>query len=118
MDKPETISPVVEAAHTRIAQRAYELFLQRDGTNGSAADDWLAAEAELVVRPRVKRYYYHDGMKIEPRLPTADVRAGRRGGKTTVAAEYAFQFVGVCWDVQARCCGGSWSRWKTPAAGF
>jgi hypothetical protein len=31
----------------RIAHRAYELYLQRGGTDGSAMSDWLTAEREL-----------------------------------------------------------------------
>ena len=31
-----------------IAARAYELYLKRGGENGSALDDWLAAEEELT----------------------------------------------------------------------
>jgi Protein of unknown function (DUF2934) len=30
-----------------IELRAYEIYLKRGGENGSALDDWLAAEAEL-----------------------------------------------------------------------
>jgi hypothetical protein len=30
-----------------IAQRAYELYLQRGSVSGHELDDWLAAEAEL-----------------------------------------------------------------------
>ena len=32
----------------RIAQRAYELYLARGGTDGRAMDDWLSAERELI----------------------------------------------------------------------
>jgi hypothetical protein len=31
----------------RIAARAYQLYLERGGTDGQAMDDWLAAEGEL-----------------------------------------------------------------------
>lgn len=33
-----------------IAQRAYELFLQRGSVPGHETDDWLQAEAELSAR--------------------------------------------------------------------
>ena len=33
--------------HATIANRAYELFLQRGGGHGRDFDDWLAAEREL-----------------------------------------------------------------------
>jgi hypothetical protein len=34
----------------RVAQRAYELYLARGGSDGRAMDDWLAAERELTER--------------------------------------------------------------------
>ncbi len=34
----------------RVAQRAYELYLARGGTDGQAMEDWLAAERELTQR--------------------------------------------------------------------
>ena len=33
--------------HQEIARRAYELFLERGGTDGHADEDWLRAEREL-----------------------------------------------------------------------
>jgi hypothetical protein len=53
--------PVAEAAakpsrtsagaptHEQIAQRAYELFLQRGAQHGRDYDDWLIAETELAA---------------------------------------------------------------------
>ena len=32
----------------RVAQRAYELYLERGGADGQDFDDWLAAERELA----------------------------------------------------------------------
>ena len=32
-----------------IELRAYEIYLKRGGENGSAFDDWLAAEEELLI---------------------------------------------------------------------
>jgi hypothetical protein len=39
---------VVNADRDRIAQRAYELYLARGGSEGHADEDWLIAERELV----------------------------------------------------------------------
>ncbi len=36
-----------------IRRRAYEIYEQRQGMNGSAEDDWLQAEAE-ILNPNVK----------------------------------------------------------------
>ncbi len=33
--------------HEEIARRAYELFLERGGTDGHADEDWLQAELEV-----------------------------------------------------------------------
>ena len=45
------MSDTTRKAPTReeIEVRAYEIYLQRGGENGSALDDWLAAETELSV---------------------------------------------------------------------
>ncbi len=36
-----------EVTEEHIRQRAYEIYLERDGTPGSALEDWLQAEREL-----------------------------------------------------------------------
>ncbi len=36
-----------EPSRSRIAERAYELYLARGGSHGQDWDDWLAAEQEL-----------------------------------------------------------------------
>jgi hypothetical protein len=41
-DEPEAL-PLEE----RIRQRAHQIYLQRNGQDGSELDDWLQAEAEL-----------------------------------------------------------------------
>lgn len=45
------------ATQEQIAQRAYEIYLERRGTPGDPMQDWLRAEAELsapVKKPRSK----------------------------------------------------------------
>jgi hypothetical protein len=37
-------------SHEAIAARAFELYLQRGGGDGSEMNDWLRAEAELRTR--------------------------------------------------------------------
>jgi hypothetical protein len=34
-------------SHDKVAERAYEFFLARGGTDGQDVEDWLRAEAEL-----------------------------------------------------------------------
>ena len=42
----ETTAPTMES--DRVAQRAYELYLARGGSDGQDMDDWLSAERELL----------------------------------------------------------------------
>ena len=37
-----------------IRQRAYELYLERENETGGPLDDWLEAEAELLLRNKKK----------------------------------------------------------------
>lgn len=50
-DEPEllpTAAPLSpDELHNRIAARAYELFLARNGSGGDATSDWLLAEMEV-----------------------------------------------------------------------
>lgn len=50
-DEPEllpTAAPLsADELYNRIAARAYELFLARNGSGGDATSDWLLAETEL-----------------------------------------------------------------------
>lgn len=46
--KPRPAAPCASApTHDDIANRAYELFLQRGAQHGQDFEDWLAAEREL-----------------------------------------------------------------------
>ena len=48
--KTRTSPPVMPMpAHTDIANRAYELFLERGCQHGQDWDDWLTAERELAL---------------------------------------------------------------------
>jgi hypothetical protein len=44
---PKKSNPNPLPAEERIRQRAHEMYLQRDGRDGSELDDWLQAEAEI-----------------------------------------------------------------------
>lgn len=46
---PQSVGDTTAATtdRSRIAQRAYELYLERGGRDGAAMDDWLTAEREL-----------------------------------------------------------------------
>lgn len=45
---PQSAAETEDLDRDRVAQRAYELFLERGGGHGQAMDDWLAAERELL----------------------------------------------------------------------
>ena len=49
----DSIVDQLEQLHQRIARRAYDLFLGRDGW-GDALGDWFAAERELIATPPVE----------------------------------------------------------------
>jgi hypothetical protein len=51
---PKSKSTAVDArpSDEEIAQRAYELYLQRGSVPGHETDDWLQAEAELIEARR------------------------------------------------------------------
>jgi len=45
-------STAAETDRERVAQRAYELYLERGGGEGQDLDDWLSAERELAGSTR------------------------------------------------------------------
>jgi hypothetical protein len=47
---PKKNQPQALPLEEQIRQRAYEIYVQRDGQDGSELDDWLHAEAELRSR--------------------------------------------------------------------
>jgi len=47
--EPSTkIKPDVAVTQDQIAERAYQIYLERAGQKGTAMDDWLEAERELL----------------------------------------------------------------------
>jgi HSP20 family protein len=50
----DSLTAQVEAMQTRIADRAHEIWTARGASLGSALDDWLHAEKEIVWRPAVE----------------------------------------------------------------
>ena len=50
MKKVQREEPIrTEPTYEQIAQRAYDLFLERGATHGHDVDDWLRAEREVNV---------------------------------------------------------------------
>jgi hypothetical protein len=46
--KPQEQAPKPIPIEERIRQRAYEVYLERDGRAGTALADWLQAETEII----------------------------------------------------------------------
>jgi hypothetical protein len=54
---PKKQEPEPVPIEERIRQRAYEIYLQRDGREGTALDDWHQAESEITHT--VEQNYVH-----------------------------------------------------------
>ena len=50
-DSPDSSGDARRHSADRIAARAYELYLERGGSDGQDFDDWLTAEKELSSGP-------------------------------------------------------------------
>lgn len=40
------------ATHDKIALRAYEIYLERNGAPGNPLEDWVRAEREILDKPK------------------------------------------------------------------
>ena len=49
--QPDRAVPVAAPEASRIAERAHELYVQRDRQDGRAMEDWLKAEQQLLQAP-------------------------------------------------------------------
>jgi hypothetical protein len=47
-EDPHLASSLAQVSPAEIAQRAYQLYLQRGGAHGNDVEDWLVAESELL----------------------------------------------------------------------
>ncbi|HLN96844.1 MAG TPA: DUF2934 domain-containing protein [Pyrinomonadaceae bacterium] len=45
--KLPAVPAVTQPTEEKIAERAYQIYLERGGINGNAEEDWLQAEREL-----------------------------------------------------------------------
>jgi hypothetical protein len=58
VSETEIYQPIETPATTRptdeqIAERAYHIYLERDGADGNPDEDWLQAERDLTEAPKV-----------------------------------------------------------------
>ena len=63
-----------ETQTEQIRLRAYEIYLERGGTDGHDLEDWILAERELTSRPETKR------VTSEKATDRVTERAGRDTG--------------------------------------
>jgi HSP20 family protein len=69
----DSIVDQLEQLHQRIARRAYELFLGRDGGDDPIAD-WLIAEEQLVSKPSVELREFDGVFTLATALPGVDAK--------------------------------------------
>jgi hypothetical protein len=72
LQRVHSVEHSVAEIEDRIAKRAYERFLERGSSPGDELEDWLAAEAELIVNCRVGVRVDDDRIVAEIFLPNVD----------------------------------------------
>jgi hypothetical protein len=76
MTQKDSIVDQLEELNQRIARRAYDLFLGRDGW-GDAFGDWLSAERELVWKPAVELREKDGTFTVAAALPGVEAKDQR-----------------------------------------
>jgi len=56
----------------RISKRAYDKFLNRGAAPGNELEDWLSAEAELIIRSSADLRFENNQVVIEVVVPNVD----------------------------------------------
>src|SRR5215467_10801337 len=69
----ETIPAVLESVNRRIAQRAYESFVERGCVRGHNLEDWMDAERALVVKLAPLVRMDQKDITVELLLPDIDL---------------------------------------------
>src|SRR5579885_790584 len=69
----ERIDTILEALNKRIAQRAYELYVERGSIDGHSLEDWLDAERDLVIRLVPEIWMDGEDITVEFVLPPRDM---------------------------------------------
>ena len=72
LQKVHSVENSVAEIQDRIAKRAYDKFLERGSTPGFELEDWLSAEAELIVNSRVGVRVDDSQLVAEIFLPNVD----------------------------------------------
>jgi HSP20 family molecular chaperone IbpA len=72
--KLDSLAEEIDNVESRIRERAYEIFLQRGGTDGHDQDDWFQAKEELVATPPLTLVEMEDHFLVLLSLPGIDIR--------------------------------------------
>lgn len=67
-EQPAAVSTKFESLAEKIRERAYHLFCHREN-GGSALEDWLAAERELIAMPEAELIDAKDKFEIRMAVP-------------------------------------------------
>lgn len=74
LQKRESLLDELEAIRRQITERAFDNFNRRGAAFGSALDDWLAAEREIVWKPPVEVSESGDEFLVEAALAGVDAK--------------------------------------------
>jgi hypothetical protein len=55
MEKKAARTKTVKPTHNEIAERAFQIYLERNGAPGDPMQDWIRAEQELSAKPKPTR---------------------------------------------------------------
>jgi hypothetical protein len=72
LQKVHSVENSVAEMQDRIAKRAYDKFLERGSKPGFELEDWLSAEAELIVTSRVGVRVDESQLVAEVYIPNVD----------------------------------------------
>jgi hypothetical protein len=74
--RADSIREEIEGMYNQITRRAYEIFTERGGDCTLHIDDWLAAEQELLIKPRVELDVEPKRFDVEIDVHELDLREG------------------------------------------
>ena len=55
LEKKTAKTKAAKPSHDEIAERAFEIYLERNGAAGDPMQDWIRAEQELFAKPKTTR---------------------------------------------------------------
>jgi hypothetical protein len=55
VEKKPAKTKAMKPSHDEIAERAFQIYLERNGAQGDPMQDWIRAEQELSAKPKTTR---------------------------------------------------------------